>query len=480
MNINSNIIIWSIIAVIIWIFLWMQYSLSSSPSLMNTSSSSTYTWWTYTDYDPALLSWLSGNIVLFFHADWCPSCRQAEENFLKNWIPEWLTILKVDFDTETDLRKKYSILTQTSFVSITSDWPLIKRWVGGLTIEDIMSKIRESQSPQAVKTWSNEIEKAYFAGGCFRCLEWPFEAHEWVKEVHNWYIGGDERNANYDKVSLWVTKHREAIEIVYDPALVSYDELLTIYRRQIDPTDDWGQFADRWYQYTTAIYYSSPEEEKIAQASKQKLEDSKKFDKPIVVQLLPTTPFYKAEEYHQDYYKKNSENYMRYKKWSGREWYIETTRKQDEQKILSRKDKKPKTIEDLTPSQRAILFEWGTEPAFNNAYRDNHEEGIYVDVIDGTPLFSSTDKFDSGTGRPSFTKPIDLSMVDGHTDTRFGITRTEVKSKISNWSLWHVFDDGPKESGWIRYCINSAALEFVPLAKFDELWYSEYKKLFIK
>lgn len=480
MNINSNIIIGNIIAIVIWIFLLIQYSLSSSPSVMNTSSSSIYTWWTYTDYDPTLPSWLSGNIILFFHADWCPTCRQAEENFLKNGIPEWLTILKVDFDTATDLRKKYSILTQTSFVSITSDWTLIKRWVGGTTIEDIMSKITESQSSATIRTWSNEIAKAYFAGGCFRCLEWPFEAHEWVKEVHNWYIWGDERNANYDKVSLWVTKHREAIEIVYDPALVTYDELLTIYRRQIDPTDDWGQFADRWYQYTTAIYYSSPEEEKIAQQSKQKLKDSKKFDKPIVVQLLPTTPFYKAEEYHQDYYKKNSENYLRYKKWSGREWYIETTRKQDEQKILSRKDKKSKSIEDLTPSQRTILFEWGTEPAFNNAYRDNHEEWIYVDVIDGTPLFSSTDKFDSGTGRPSFSKPIDESMVGEHTDTTFGMKRTEVKSSTSNGHLGHVFNDWPKESGWIRYCINSAALEFVPLAKFDELWYSEYKKLFIK
>ncbi len=211
---------------------------------------------------------------------------------------------------------------------------------------------------------------------------------------------------------------------------------------------------------------------------KAKLQASNKFSKPIAVQIVAATQFYPAEEYHQDYYKKNSNDYNAYKKWSGRQDYITTNRKASTSKINSRKDRKPKSQSELTPTQRKILFEWGTETPFDNAYRNNKEAWIYVDVIDGTPLFSSLDKFDSGTWRPSFTKPIDQSMVWSHTDTSLGMTRTEVKSSSSSGHLWHIFDDGPVELWWTRYCINSAALEFVPLDQLEIKWYNEYKKLF--
>jgi peptide methionine sulfoxide reductase msrA/msrB len=449
-----------------------------------------YTWWVYSDYDSSKLSSLSGDIVLFFHADRCPTCQQAEKNFLASGIPARLTILKVDYDKETELKKKYAILTQTSFVYIKNDGNMITRWVGWLMIDDILSKVNAAKwqdgTSQFTRTGSNEIAIAYFAGGCFRCMEWPFESLEGVKEVTNWYIWGSAADAHYDIVSSGKTQHREAVEVKYDPALIHYDELLDTYRRQIDPTDAGGQFADRWSQYHTAIYYSTESEHQQALSSKKKLEESHKFNKPIVVEIVPTTPFYPAEVYHQDYYKKNADHYNSYKKWSGREDYIHDTRK-DTPKTSSTVAQNSWTktpaqiqqaIDNLSSEQKKILFEWGTEPAFHNAYRDNHEAGIYVDVIDGTPLFSSTDKFDSGTGRPSFSKPIDELMINDQTDTTAGMIRTEIKSSSSNGHLWHVFDDGLTDKGGQRYCINSAALRFIPLADLEKEWYGIYKRLF--
>lgn len=318
-------------------------------------------------------------------------------------------------------------------------------------------------------------------------MEWPFESLDGVKWVVNGYIGGGASDAHYDIVSSGKTKHREAVEVTYDPALIHYDELLDTYRRQIDPTDAWGQFADRWYQYTTAIYYSSDTESTQAVASKKKLEDSKKFSKPIAVEILQAPTFYPAEAYHQDYYKTNANHYNSYKKWSGREDYIHDTRK-DAPKTASTtvvQDPRSKTpaqiqqaIDNLSPEQKNILFEGGTEQPFHNAYRDNHEAGIYVDVIDGTPLFSSLDKFDSGTGWPSFSKPIDESMVNDKKDTTAWMERTEIKSSSSNGHLGHVFDDGPADKGGQRYCINSAALKFIPLKDLEKEGYGKYLILF--
>lgn len=494
MNKKLLLIVSALIVVPIVLCATISSSINNNSSLpipeMNENNH--YTWWSYVDYDSSKLSSLSGDIVLFFHADWCPTCQQAEKNFLASGIPAGLTIVKVDYDQETELKKKYTILTQTSFVYIKNDGTLIKRWVGWLTVDDILAKVNDVKwqnwAQQSTRTPSNQIATAYFAGGCFRCMEWPFESLEGVKEVTNGYIGGSATDAHYDIVLSGKTKHREAVEVTYDPALVHYDELLDTYRRQIDPTDVWGQFADRWYQYTTAIYYGSETEHQQVVASKKKLEDSKKFDKPIAVEVASATMFYPAEAYHQDYYKTNAAHYNSYKKWSGREWFIEQNRKNDTDTTVNvMKNQQPWTLsaeqiernkKNLTKAQQDILFNGWTEPAFQNAYRDNHEAGIYVDVIDGTPLFSSTDKFDSGTGRPSFTRPIDEALLAQHSDTTFGIERTEIKSSSSNGHLGHVFDDGPADKGGQRYCINSAALKFIPLKDLEKSWYGKYLILF--
>jgi peptide methionine sulfoxide reductase msrA/msrB len=235
-----------------------------------------------------------------------------------------------------------------------------------------------------------------------------------------------------------------------------------------------GQFADRWAQYKSALYYANNEERQIALRSKQDLQDSGMFDKDIVVEILPVQAFYEAEDYHQAYYKKNAWHYTAYNQWSGRAWFLEK-HWHDTNTRKTRKDKKPKDASQLTPQQHKILFECATEPPFANAYRDNKAPWIYVDVIDWTPLFSSLDKFDSWTWRPSFTRPIDEAMIQEFTDSQFGMMRTEVKS-ASSWHLWHVFDDGPEWKP--RYCINSAWLEFIPLDAMEAMGYGEYLPLF--
>ncbi|GAB4338601.1 MAG: peptide-methionine (R)-S-oxide reductase MsrB [Desulfobulbaceae bacterium] len=323
---------------------------------------------------------------------------------------------------------------------------------------------------------------AVFAGGCFWCMEPPFENTEGVVDVIAGYTGGKTENPTYEQVSSGTTGHYEAVQVTYDPDRVSYEELLEVFWRQIDPTDDGGQFADRGTQYFTAIFYLDEEQRRLAEESRKRLEESGIFDKPVVTAILPAAPFYRAEEYHQDYARKNVLHYSLYKKGSGRAGFLKKTWKDRDGRIGEKGFVRPpdeELRERLTPLQYKVTRKEGTEPPFDNAYWNNKKEGIYVDVVSGEPLFSSTDKYDSGTGWPSFSRPIEGVELIEKKDYRLFSVRTEVRSPLADSHLGHVFDDGPSSTG-LRYCINSAALRFVPRERMEEEGYGEYLRLFEK
>jgi peptide methionine sulfoxide reductase msrA/msrB len=313
----------------------------------------------------------------------------------------------------------------------------------------------------------NNINKATFAGGCFWCMVKPFDSLEGVIEVISGYTGGTVVNPTYDQVTEGFTGHHEAIQITYDEDIISYEELVDIFFKSIDPTDVGGQFHDRGESYKTAVFYHDENQKKIIEKYIDRLNKSGKFNKPIVTALKPSVPFYSAEDYHQDYYKKNPMRYKMYYKDSGRQDFIEKN-------LDSGSSKKSQLKNKLTPMQYRVTQEKATEPPFKNEFFDRFEDGIYVDIVSGKPLFSSRDKFESGCGWPSFSKPISSSSIRELDDFTHGMVRTEVRSTHADSHLGHVFEDGPKDNGGLRYCINSAALKFIPKDKMEEEGYVDY------
>lgn len=324
---------------------------------------------------------------------------------------------------------------------------------------------------------SGKLKEIYLAGGCFWGLEAYMQKIKGVEDAVSGYANGKTDNPSYK--DLHTSGHVETVKVVYNPDMVSLEELLEYYLRVVDPVSVNKQGNDTGTQYRTGVYYTNEEDKTIIE--KILAAEQTKYDKPIAIEVLPLAQFFDAEDYHQDYLAKNPGGYCHIDlSLADKPLDKKTETQSKDPKIDIYKYPRPSDDElkkQLTDEQYQVAINSDTERPFANEYWNNFEKGIYVDITTKEPLFLSTDKFESGCGWPSFSKPINKEVVEYNEDHSFNMDRTEVRSRSGDTHLGHVFDDGPKESGGKRYCINSASLEFIPYEKMDERGYGYLKYL---
>lgn len=325
------------------------------------------------------------------------------------------------------------------------------------------------QEKRTEKMEKSNLREIYFAGGCFWGTEHFLKQVRGVVNTQVGYANGNVQNPTYEQVCTGTTGAVETVRVSYDPEVVDLSLLLDLFFKTIDPTSLNRQGNDRGTQYRTGIYYTDEADLPVIRHALTEL--AKGYSKPLVVEVEPLRHFSSAEEYHQDYLDKHVGGYCHISPE-----LFDLARKANGAKVYSKPDD-AELRKRLTDEQYAVTQKNATEPAFRNAYWNEHRKGIYVDITTEEPLFVSTDKFDSGCGWPSFSKPIDENSILEKTDTSHGMVRTEVRSKNGDAHLGHVFNDGPKEKGGLRYCINSASLRFIPLEKMKEEGYGAYVNL---
>lgn len=313
----------------------------------------------------------------------------------------------------------------------------------------------------------DDLKKIYLAGGCFWGVEEYMQRIYGVYDAVSGYANGKVNNPTYKTVSSGKSGYAETVEVTYDSKKIKLEDLLNHYFKIIDPTSLNKQGNDRGSQYRTGIYYVDDSDKEVI--DKVMNFQAKKYSEKIVVENMKLKNFTVAEDYHQDYLRKNPNGYC----------HIDLSKASE---VVIDPAKYPKPSDDdlkrkLTDIQYRVTQKNETESSFSNEYWDNKEKGIYVDVATGEPLFSSSDKFDSGCGWPSFSKPISKDVVTYREDKSYNMNRTEVRSRSGDSHLGHVFNDGPKELGGLRFCINSASIKFIPLKDMEDRGYGYLKHL---
>lgn len=386
--------------------------------------------------------------------------------------------LPLQLDPSGDWVRHFGVQVYPTWVLLNPEGRLLRLMRGSLDKQQILTLLDNTQAvlEQPVRNFYQNLGEQqasaidardiYLAGGCFWGVEAYFKRIGGVLDAVSGYANGSTENPSYEDVIYRKTGHAETIKVTYNPQQISLEQLLQHYFRIIDPTTLNRQGNDRGTQYRTGIYSNDPaERERVARALEQL--QQRYGNKPVVVENLPLEHFFPAEEYHQDYLLKNPGGYCHV------DLSLADVPLEEEQPLYSKPD--DATLrQKLTPLQYQVTQQDGTERAYTHEYDRLYEPGIYVDIVSGEPLFSSSDKYDAGCGWPSFVRPIAAGVVTEHIDTSYNMHRIEVRSRHADSHLGHVFPDGPRDRGGKRYCINGASLEFIPLADMEARGYGRW------